>query len=209
VVVLNGSGDGMKIGVLGGTFDPVHTGHLVVADEVTTRLGLAEVIFVPAGQPWFKANTSILTAEHRIQMVRLAIADKPNFRLSTVEIERAGLTYTVDTIEALRLHLGADDELFFILGWDNLLDLPRWHLPSRLITMCRLVAVPRVGYPIPDLNSLEAAIPGLSRQVIMLDKPEVDISASVIRERVRRGLSIIHLVPEAVEKYIRENGLFR
>jgi nicotinate-nucleotide adenylyltransferase len=199
----------MKIGVLGGTFDPVHTGHLVVADEVTARLGLAEVIFVPAGKPWLKANTPILAAEQRIQMVRLAIADKPNFRLSTVEIEREGLTYTVDTIAELRQQLGADDELFFILGWDNLLDLPRWHQPPRLISMCRLVAVPRVGCPVPDLGSLEADIPGLSQRVIMLDKPEIDISASVIRDRVRQGLTISHLVPEAVERYIKENRLYR
>jgi len=199
----------MSIGVLGGTFDPVHIGHLVVADEVTARLGLAEVLFVPAGQPWLKANTSILASEHRIQMVRLAIADKPSFRLSTMEIERAGPTYTVDTIKELRKKLGAGDELFFILGWDNLLDLPRWHQPELLISMCRLVAVPRVGCPVPDLSSLEIAIPGLSQRVIMLDKPEIDINASLIRERVAQGLSISHLVPEAVEKYIKEHGLYR
>jgi nicotinate-nucleotide adenylyltransferase len=199
----------MKIGVLGGTFDPVHVGHLIVADEVTARLGLAEVLFVPAGQPYLKVNTSILAAEHRIQMLSLAIADKPSFRLSTMEIERAGPTYTVDTIEELRRQLGAGDELFFILGWDNLLDLPRWHQPSGLILMCRLVAVPRVGCPVPDLGSLEAAIPGLSQRVIMLDKPEIDVSASVIRDRVRQGLAISHLVPEAVEKYIKEKGLYK
>ncbi len=198
----------MNIGVLGGTFDPVHIGHLVVADEVTARLGLAEVLFVPAGQPWLKGETSILAAEHRIQMVRLAIADKPNFRLSTMEIERAGPTYTVDTIKELRKELGAEKELLFILGWDNLLELPRWHQPELLISMCRLVAVPRVGCPIPDLSSLEIAIPGLSQRVIMLDKPEIDISASVIRKRVAQGLSISHLVPEAVERYIKEQGLY-
>jgi nicotinate-nucleotide adenylyltransferase len=199
----------MKIGVLGGTFDPVHVGHLIVADEVTARLGLAEVLFVPAGQPYLKVNTSILAAEQRIKMLSLAIADKPSFRLSTMEIERAGPTYTVDTIEELRRQLGAGDELFFILGWDNLLDLPRWHQPSGLISMCRLVAVPRVGCPVPDLGSLEAAIPGLSQRVIMLDKPEIDVSASVIRDRVRQGLAISHLVPEAVEKYIKEKGLYK
>lgn len=199
----------MKIGVLGGTLDPVHIGHLVVADEVTAKLGLAEVLFMPAGQPWLKANTHILAARHRLKMVRLAIAGKPNFRLSTLEIERAGPTYTVDTIRELRQKLGADTELFFIIGWDNLTDLPRWHQPELLISMCRLVAVPRVGCPVPDLESLDEAIPGLSKRVIMLDKPEIDISASVIRDRVRRGLNISHLVPEAVEKYIKENGLYK
>ena len=199
----------MNIGVLGGTFDPIHIGHLVVADEVTARLGLAEVLFVPAGQPWLKANTSISAAKYRVRMVRLAIAGKPYCKLSTMEIERSGPTYTVDTIKKLREKLGTDDELFFILGWENLEDLPRWHQPELLISMCRLVAVPRVGCPVPDLSSLEEVLPGLSQRVIMLDKPEIDISASVIRERVSQGLSIEHLVPEPVEKYIREQGLYR
>jgi nicotinate-nucleotide adenylyltransferase len=199
----------MNIGVLGGTFDPIHIGHLVVADEVTARLGLAEVLFVPAGQPWLKANTSISAAKHRVQMVRLAIASKPYLKLSTMEIERSGPTYTVDTIKKLREQLGTDDELFFILGWENLEDLPRWHQPELLISMCRLVAVPRVGCPVPDLGSLEEVIPGVSQRAILLDKPEIDISASVIRERVALGLSISHLVPEAVEKYIKQHKLYR
>ena len=198
----------MKIGVLGGTFDPVHIGHLMVADEVTARLDLAEVLFIPAGQPWLKAGSRILAAEHRLQMVRLAIAGKSDFKLSTMEIERTGPTYTVDTIRELEKEFGADDEFFFILGWDNLEGLPRWHQPSQLISICRLVAVPRVGFPVPDLDSLEVAIPGVSKRVVMLDKPEVDISASVIRESVRRGLPISHLVPETVEKYIKEQGLY-
>ncbi|MEE9583150.1 MAG: nicotinate-nucleotide adenylyltransferase [Dehalococcoidales bacterium] len=198
----------MDIGVLGGTFDPVHLGHLVVAEEVTARLGLAGVLFVPAGKPWLKANTGISAAEHRVQMVRLAISGKPGLRLSTMEVERAGPSYAVDTIKALKGRLGAGDELFFILGWDNLIDLPRWHQPRQLISMCRLVAVPRIGSPLPDLDALETKIPGLSQRVVMLDKPQIDISASVIRERVRRGLSINRLVPERVEKYIREQGLY-
>lgn len=198
----------MNMGVLGGTFDPIHNGHLIVAEETRTRLNLGEVLFVPAGQPWLKANVSILPAEHRVQMVRLAIADKPYFKLSTVEIDRAGLSYTVDTIGELQAQLGAGDELFFILGWDNLAELPQWKEPSRLIKMCRLVAVPRVGYPIPDLKPLEAIIPGLSQRVILLNRPEVDISASVIRQRAAQGLSIRHLVPELVDEYIRRHKLY-
>lgn len=198
----------MNIGVLGGTFDPVHIGHLVLAEEVRARLGLAEVLFVPAGRPYLKEDTSISAAKHRLQMVRLAITDKSYFKLSTMEIERAGPSYTVDTIAELKSQLSDGDELFFILGWDNLEDLPQWREPRRLISICRLVAVPRVGYPLPDLNSLEKTVPGLSERVVMLDKPEIDISASVIRERVARGLSIEHLVPEAVEKYIGEQGLY-
>jgi len=198
----------MNIGVMGGTFDPIHKGHLIVAEEVRARLNLAEILFVPAGQPWLKANSPIAAAEHRIQMVRLAIADKPYCKLSTMEIERAGPSYTVDTIAELQGQLGAGDELFFILGWENLAELPQWHEPSRLIKMCYLVAVPRPGYPPPDLNSLEADIPGLSHSVILLDTPKIDISASAIRNRVVHGLSISHLVPEPVERYIKEHGLY-
>lgn len=198
----------MNIGVLGGTFDPIHNGHIMVAEEARARLDLAEVLFVPANQPWLKESSPILAAEHRVQMVRLAVATQPYFRLSTVEIDRAGLSYTVDTITELQAELGAGDELFFILGWDNLAQLPQWRESSRLIEMCRLVAVPRPGYRLPGLDSLEAALPGLSRSLVVLDKPEVDISATEIRKRVAQGLSIGHLVPEPVGEYIRQHKLY-
>ncbi len=198
----------MNIGVLGGTFDPIHKGHLIIAEEARGRLNLAEILFVPAGQPWLKMNSPISAAEHRVQMVRLAIADKPCFKLSTMEIERAGPSYTVDTIAELEGQFGVEDELFFILGWDCLAELPKWREPERLIKMCYLVAVPRVGCSLPDLKSMEAVIPGLAQRVISLDTPEVDITASVIRNRVARGLSIDHLVPEPVDRYIREQGLY-
>ena len=198
----------MDIGVLGGTFDPVHLGHLVVAEEMRDRLGLAEILFIPAGQPWLKVNNPILAAEQRVQMLRLALSGKPYFKLSTMEIERAGPSYTVDTITQLKGQLGAEDKLFFILGWDNLAQLPQWHEPSRLVKMCQLVAVPRVGYPAPDLDSLEAIIPGLSQATILLDEPHIDITASDIRDRVAQGLPIHNLVPEPVERYIKENGLY-
>lgn len=198
----------MKTGILGGTFDPVHTGHIMVADVAKEELGLADVVFVPAGEPWFKAGASVLPAEHRLNMVRLAIAGKSFLKASTMEIERKGPTYSVDTMAEMRREIEDNDELFFIIGWDNLMELPRWHQPERLISLCRLVAVPRVGFPVPDLASIEASIPGISQRVIMLDKPQIDISASVIRQRVRQGRSISHLVPEAVEKYIKEHGLY-
>ncbi len=198
----------MNIGVLGGTFDPIHMGHLIVAEEIRGQLDLAEVLFVPAGEPWLKTNNSISSAEHRVQMVRLAIADEPAFKLSTIEIERAGPSYTIDTIAQFNSQMGAGDKLFFILGWDNLMQLPQWREPSRLVQMCSLVAVPRVGYPSPDLNTLEAAIPGLSQSAILLHTPQIEISSSEIRHRVARGLSIHHLVPEPVEKYIKQNNLY-
>jgi nicotinate-nucleotide adenylyltransferase len=193
---------------MGGTFNPIHNGHVIVAEEVRVHLNLTEILFVPAGQPWLKANSPIAAAEHRMQMVRLAIADKPYCRLSAMEIERAGPSYTVDTIAELQGQLRGRDELFFILGWDSLAELPQWREPSRLIKMCYLVVVPRPGYPPPDLNSLEADIPGLSQRLILLDTPHIDVSASQIRKRVACGLSVRHLVPEPVEGYIREHGLY-
>jgi nicotinate-nucleotide adenylyltransferase len=198
----------MKIGVLGGTFDPVHQGHLVIAEEAINRLNLAEILFMPAGQPWLKMDYPISSAEHRVQMVRLAIADKPGFKLSTMEIERDGPTYTVDTIVQLQAQFSAGTELFFILGWDSLNELPQWREPARLVKLCHLVAVPRPGYPLPDLNSLEAVIPGLTSSTIILNTPEIDISASEIRNMVAQGLSISHLVPEPVDRYIREHRLY-
>jgi len=198
----------MDIGVFGGTFDPIHNGHLVVAEEVRGKLNLAEILFVPAGQPWLKPDSPIAAAEHRVQMVRLALAGKPYFKPSKVEIERAGPSYAVDTIAELQGQLGTGDGLFFILGWDNLAQLPLWREPLRLITMCRLVAVPRPGYPPPDIKALETAIPGLSQRVVLMDKPQIDISAAGIRERVAQGLSVSNLVPEPVERYIREHGLY-
>ena len=141
-------------------------------------------------------------------MVRLAIADEPAFKLSTMEIDRPGPTYTVDTMAELRKKFGAEGKLYFILGWDNLNQLPRWHQPRRLVELCRLVPVRRVGFATPDLDSLEAAIPGLAKSLVMLDTPQIEISASEIRQRVARGLSIHKLVPEAVERYIIKHRLY-
>ena len=198
----------MNVGVLGGTFDPIHNGHIMVAEETRARLDLSEVLFVPAGRPWLKENDLISAAEHRVRMVRLAIAGRPYFKVSTMEIDRTGPSYTVDTIAELSAQLGDGDELFFILGWDNLAQLPRWRETSRLIEMCRLVAVPRPGYSLPDLDSLEASIPGLFRRLLLQDKPKIDVDATEIRKRVARGAPIANLVPEPVEKYIRQHKLY-
>jgi nicotinate-nucleotide adenylyltransferase len=205
----NGNGDKYKVGVLGGTFDPVHNAHLAIADEARLQLELDEIVFVPAGQPWMKSDRVIAAAEHRVAMLRLAIADKFGFRLSTVEIDRPGPLYTVDTLLKLYNEYVELAELYFIMGWDNLPDLPRWKEPSRIIELCHLVALPRPGYALPDLDALDKKIPGLLKRVIIMERPEMDISATEIRERVAKGLAISKLVPEAVERYIKENELYR
>ena len=198
----------MKIGILGGTFDPVHNGHLAIAEQVRALLKLEEVVFVPAGQPWLKTGQSITSAEQRIKMLRLAIAGKPYFRLSAIEIERAGPSYTVDTITQMKAQLGMEDELVFIIGWDKLYELHLWKDLPRLLEACRLAAVPRPGYSLPDLTNLEAAIPGAAQRVELLDMPLMDVSASEIRRRVARGQSISALVPRAVAQYIDQHALY-
>jgi len=198
----------MKIGILGGTFDPIHNGHLKIAEAARKKLGLNEVYFMPAAKTPLKEGISISAVEHRVKMVRLAIAGKPRFKLSTIELDRPGLSYTADTIAELRKQLGAETELYFIIGWDSLSQFARWREPARIIRMCRLVAVPRPGYTMPDAKALEAAIPGMSESLIVLDNPEIAISATEIRERVARGQSIRRLVPEEVAGYIQKNGLY-
>lgn len=198
----------MRIGVMGGTFDPIHRAHLRAAQEAQVQLKLDEVLFIPTGQPWLKADRQISEARHRVAMVRRAIAGKPHFKLSTIEVDRPGSTYTGDTLTQLRAQGGGNDELFLILGWDILMELPQWYEPARLIKLCCFVAVPRPGYPAPNLAALDKAIPGIARQVIVLARPEIDVSASAIRERVAQGKSIRGMVPAAVERYIKEQKLY-
>jgi nicotinate-nucleotide adenylyltransferase len=199
----------MNIGVLGGTFDPVHSGHLVIAEEARLRFGLNKVLFVPAGKPWLKTNREISPAVHRVEMVKRAIAGNAGFELSTIEIDRPGPSYSVDTVAALQQKLGAGAEIFFLIGWDSLAELPQWREPSRLIRLCKLVAVTRPGLSRPDLKLLETSVPGITQSVVWLDIEPIDISSSDIRDRTAHGLSIRGLVPNDVERYIAENKLYR
>lgn len=196
----------MDIGVLGGTFDPIHMGHLVIAEEARIRLGLSEVFFVPAGQPWLKQDRNVTPAAHRVEMVRRAIADNPYFKLSTMEVERSGPSYTVDTLTMLRKRLGSKASLFFILGRDTLTELPLWKEPQKVVQLCKLVVPPRIGSK--DLKHLEKAIPGLLDKVIQLDMPVIGISSSGIRQRLAEGLPIRYLVPPEVRKYITEQRIY-
>lgn len=198
----------MNRGVFGGTFDPIHNGHLMVADEVRERLNLEEIVFVPAGQPWLKTDWVISAAEDRLRMLHLALDGKLGYKISDMEIKRGGPSYTIDTIKVLRQGPGSEDELFFILGQDNMCQLPQWREAAELIKLCYLVAVPRPGSARPKLKDLETSLPGITERVMVLKRPEIDISASNIRERVGRGLSVRHLVPEAVNRYLKAQGLY-
>jgi len=198
-----------NIGILGGTFDPIHLGHLIIAEQTRLKLRLGRVLFVPAGQPWLKADHTIAPQDSRVEMVRLAIAGNPYFELSRIEVERPGPSYTVDTLMALRGQLGAEVKIFFILGSDNLVELTLWKEPAKLVELCKLVVVPRLGIDVPDLKSLEASIPGISDSVIQLELPIIEISSSQMRQRVAEGLSIRYLVPDEVEQYIVQHSLYR
>lgn len=213
MAITNGNGEKLNVtnintGVLGGTFNPIHNGHIAIAEAARIALNLDEIYFIPTGQPQLKDNDVLLATEHRVQMINVAISEKPFYKLSTIEVERAGPSYTVDTLSELRRQLSSEHELFFILGWDSLAQLPHWKDPDLLIQMCKLVVVSRPGYPLPDIASMEDTVPGITGRVIILDRPHIDISSSDIRERIARGLNVKHLLPEPVEEYIRENSLY-
>jgi len=196
----------VNIGILGGTFDPIHIGHLVVAEEARIKVGFSEVIFVPAGQPWFKVERNITPANQRVEMVRRAIANNPHFKLCTIEVERPGPSYTVDTLTMLQKQLGSEASLFFILGRDTLAELPSWKEPEKLVQLCRLVVAPRLGSK--NLKHLETSMPGLLDKVIQLDMPVIGISSSGIRQRIAQGLPIRYLVPAEVEEYLTEQKIY-
>jgi nicotinate-nucleotide adenylyltransferase len=193
------------LGILGGTFDPPHLGHLVLAEAAREELGLAKVMFVPAGDPWRKAGLAVSSSEQRVEMVRLAINGNPGFELSMMEVKRRGPTYTADTLEALATER-PEAELFFLLGEDALADLPNWKEPRRILEMATLAVARRpkvehaAGLPAPLATS---------GRLKWLEMPLLEISATRIRDRVRRGLSVRYLVPDAVDLYIRERGLYR
>jgi nicotinate-nucleotide adenylyltransferase len=197
-----------KLGVLGGTFDPIHSGHLAIAEEAKRQIKLDSVVFMPAGHPYFKEARNITAAELRIDMLKQALADKPYFGISLIEVERPGPSYAVDSLTQMKSRLASEDELFFILGWDSLMNLYSWHAADRLIKLCRIAAAPRPGYCRPDLDLLEKQLPGISQRVEILEAPMMDISSTTIRERVSQGLPIDKMVPPAVERYIREKKLY-
>jgi len=199
----------MRVGVFGGTFDPIHLGHLAAARSILATLKLDKVIFVPAGQPWLKAGMLVSPVQDRVEMLRLAVARRRVFELSTIEADRPGPSYTVDTMETLQRQSGSESALFFLLGSDALMDIAKWKEPQRLIQLCQLVAFARPGFGLPTMEALEATAPGVSQRVVFVEVPQVNIRATDIRRRVAEGRSIQRLVPRAVERYILEHGLYR
>jgi nicotinate-nucleotide adenylyltransferase len=197
-----------RLGILGGTFDPIHHGHLVAAEEALYQLGLDRVLFVPAGAPPHKPSRPISPAAHRARMVELAIAGKSYFALSRVDLDRPGPCYSVDMLALLRLEWGPGPALFFIVGADSLSEMATWYQPRRLMALCELAVVERPGSEI-DLAQVEGQLPGVSDRLHRVRMPRLEISSSDLRARRRAGRSISYLVPPAVEGYIVEHGLYR
>jgi nicotinate-nucleotide adenylyltransferase len=200
-----------SVGVLGGTFDPIHVGHLAIAEEVREALGLERILFVPAAEPPHKPDRRISPADDRAAMVALAIAANPAFELSRVELDRPGPSYSVDTVEALlagRSGGPAPASLYLILSAEAAVELPSWHEPRRLLALCRLVVVPRAGIGLPA-RWVEREFPDFPDRFVTIGGPDLAISGSIIRERLRVGRSVRYLLPDAVVAYIGDHGLYR
>ena len=199
---------GVRLGVLGGTFDPVQRGHLALARAARDELSLEQVLFVPAGQPWRKPGRVIGANEDRLAMLRLAVEGEPSFQVTALELERSGPSYTADSLEVLAAQRRGD-EMFFILGEDALVDVPNWARPERILELARLAVARRPDVSAEALEEAQRRLPGLRERVVWLKMPSVEVSATEIRERLSGGQPISGMVPPAVEAYIREHRLYR
>jgi nicotinate-nucleotide adenylyltransferase len=194
---------GRRLGVMGGTFDPIHYGHLVTAEEALVQFELEGVLFVPTGQPWMKAHEVVSPAEDRYLMTVIATASNPLFSVSRIEVDREGPTYAVDTLRALKDETDAD--LYFISGADAIVEIVQWKEPQELFELAHFIAASRPGY---DVAGLE--VPGNARDAVtVMNIPALAISSTDIRERVKGGRPIRYLVPEGVKSYIEKAGLYR
>lgn len=192
----------MATGLMGGTFDPIHIAHLIIAEEALDLLGLDRVIFILSARPPHKSGDDVTSAEHRLEMVRLAIDGNPRLALSDVEVKRTEPSYTVETIRQFRREFGEREKLYFIMGADSLAQFFTWKDPLDLISACEFVVAPRPGV------SPGGGDPRIREKAHLLDTPLIGVSSSDIRERVRTGRSIRYLVPEGVVAYIKEKNLY-
>ena len=188
--------------MFGGTFDPVHMGHLLAAEQAREHLRLDKVLFVVAGQPWLKADQPVTEAYHRAKMVELAVGDNPYFEVSSMELEREGPTYTVDTLEEIAARSTAD--VYLIVGGDAVAELDRWQSPRRVLQLATVAVVTRPGLDWRLPASLEAF-----GRCVAVQCPPIDVSSTDVRSRVGSGRTVRYMVPDAVEGYIVANGLYR
>ncbi|MFM7072502.1 MAG: nicotinate-nucleotide adenylyltransferase [Planctomycetota bacterium] len=201
----------MRLGIYGGSFDPVHYGHLLLAESCREQCQLDEVWFLPAGSPPHKLTGRLAAARDRVAMLRLAIGGHPAFRVDTREIDRGGVSFTVDTLEELRSERPGD-ELFLLLGADALADLPTWRAPSRIADLAVLVTVRRAGAAAADLSRVAATIGPVAYARLLahqVEMPQVDFASRDLRARLAAGKSIRYRTPRPVERYLEETGLYR
>lgn len=196
----------MRIGILGGTFDPPHIGHLVIADQSCTQLRLDRVWFTPVGQPPHKTGQTISPAEHRVEMTRLATRDHPGFEVCLADVERPAPQYSYALLETLAArHPGY--AWHFIMGADSLMDMPEWREPQRLLAIARLAVARRPGTRI-NLDKLESALPGIGSRIDWVDAPLIELSSTDLRRRTREGLSLRYVVPRDVADYIAQHRIY-
>jgi nicotinate-nucleotide adenylyltransferase len=195
-----------SVGILGGTFDPIHHGHLAIAEEAREVLGLERVLLVPAASPPHKPDRPVASVRHRLAMAQLAIAGNPAFSVSLTEVERGGTSYTVDTLEALAGE--GITEPWFILSAEALAGFPSWRRPDRILELCRLAVVPRSGHETPDAAWVREHLPGREARLRFLPGPLLPISGSVVRRRAAAGRSVRYLVPDPVARYIADHALY-
>lgn len=205
---LEDGGRTFRLGIMGGTFDPVHIGHLACAEQVRDAFGLDGVVFMPAGDPWMKKSKGVTDAEMRYAMVRLAVADNPHFDASRLEIDRAGETYTVDTLRALRAHYPENVELYFISGADAVFNILKWRDSDEIGKLARLVVVTRPGYVLNDARRKYMRTHASILHMSSIEVTALSISSTDLREKVKKGRSIRYLVPQPVAEYIEQHGLY-
>jgi nicotinate-nucleotide adenylyltransferase len=198
-----------RVGILGGTFDPPHIGHLWLATLASDSLDLGHVLFMPAARPPHKGRRAISNAADRVMMTRLAISDDPGLDLSLVEMERPGPSYTVDSLAQLRAHLGDEVSLVLIMAADSFTEIESWREPDRLLELAEWGVGPRPGTPLPGRAELQRRFGEAASRIHLLDGPSLDVSSSEIRARVAAGRPIRYLVPRAVEELITLRGLYR
>lgn len=200
---------GRRIGLIGGTYDPIHYGHLVAAEWAKDAFSLEQVVFVPAGDPPHKSQDEVSPASHRYIMTLLGTLNNPGFSVSRIELDRAGKSFTYDTLKTISNEMDPNDELFFIMGADSLAELPTWHRPDDLIGLAQLIVATRPHW---DFDAIVADLgPFYERhaeRIHRLDIPELGISSQMIRKRAKSGQSIRHLTPDLVIRYINEQGLY-
>lgn len=199
-----------RIGIMGGTFDPIHYGHLVAAQGALWSFGLDKVFFVPSGRPPHKARDAVSSPWDRYLMALLATISNHQFTVSSLEVERPGPSFTVDTVRHFQRERGPGCELFFITGADAIIEIPSWRNTEGLLELCHFIAASRPGYPEDDFRSFLASLPDDQRDRIhRIEVPALAISSSDLRRRVREGEPIKYLLPESVEGYIFKSGLYR